>query len=83
MKARAELESYRAAVDLLGFSPVLVNYAIESQLKEIGIFCSFSIDRSLFRLEMSIMGFDVSLQVADGPKHICNIHLNSNFKNLG
>ncbi len=39
MKARAELESYRAAVDLLGFSPVLVNYAIESQLKEIGILC--------------------------------------------
>ena len=37
MKDRAELDSYRAAVDELGFSPVLVNYAVESQLKEIGI----------------------------------------------
>ncbi len=36
IKARTELDSYRAVVDQLGFSPVLVNYAIECQLKEKG-----------------------------------------------
>ena len=38
VKARAELCAYRAVVDDLGFSPVLVNYAIESQQRELGKF---------------------------------------------
>ena len=38
MKARTELESYRAVVNELGFPVVLVNYAVESKLKETGIF---------------------------------------------
>ena len=36
VKAHAELCQHRAVVDELGFSPVLVNYAIECQLKETG-----------------------------------------------
>ena len=36
VKARADLSPYRAIVDELGFSPLLVNYAIECQLRENG-----------------------------------------------
>ena len=36
VKARAELEGYRVIVDELGFSPVLVNYAVECKLRETG-----------------------------------------------
>ncbi len=42
VKARTELDVYRAAVDLIGYHPLLINYAIETHLKYTGLLAAIS-----------------------------------------